>query len=240
MDFQTRCMLRKLFFKIFENKKEIKILRQKISELEKYIETNPAESVKKIKDGRIYEPKSFDERTYRTLRRLYYRESNPQHILIFELLTKCGLRISELIDLMIKDINMNFNVDTPRTGKLIIRNGKGLKSREIPLHNDVRTALINWISLRKKMKVDTPYLLISERKKKYTTNGIYRIVKKYHQKLNIEEYSPHSYRHFFCKQLLQNTDISTVARLAGHSSISVTQRYVTASKQDMEDAISKL
>jgi len=210
--------------------------------LDKKIEKNPTEKIKKLKDGRILEPKAFDEKTFRTLRRLYYRESNALHICIFELLCRCGLRLSELVNLQISDIkmNMDLNGDTPRTGELIVH-GKGNKIRIIPLHKDVRIAIINWLQLRKMKKIDCPYLLISERKNKFTPNGIYRIVMKYHAKLTLDDhYTVHSYRHYLCKKLLKITDISTVAKLAGHSSITTTQRYTAADKKDMEDAINKL
>ena len=210
--------------------------------LDEKIEKNPTEKIKKLKDGRILEPKAFDEKTFRTLRRLYYRESNPLHICIFELLCCCGLRLSELVSIQINDIRMNMNLDgdTPRTGELIVH-GKGDKIRIIPLNKDVRIAIINWLQLRKMKKIDCPYLLISERKNKFTPNGIYRIIMKYHSKLDLDEnYAVHSYRHYFCKKLLKVTDISTVAKLAGHSSITTTQRYTAADKKDMEDAINKL
>lgn len=211
--------------------------------LAKVIEKDPSAKIKKISDGRIREPKAFDEKTFRALRRLYYRHGNPLHILIMELLSKCGVRVSELVALTLEDISMNMseNIDTPRTGEILIRGGKGNKARSIPLHKDVRIAIINWMEIRNRKKIDSPYLLISERKDKFTSNGIYRIVMGYHQKLQLDtHYTVHSYRHYFCKQLLQVTDISTVASLAGHSSITTTQLYTTADKKSREDAISKI
>ncbi|MDU1350586.1 tyrosine-type recombinase/integrase [uncultured Clostridium sp.] len=211
--------------------------------LEKIIEKDPSSKIRKIKDTRPKEPKAFDEKTFRALRRLYYRHGNPLHILIMELLSKCGLRASELISLTLEDISMNMdqNIDTPRAGEILIRGGKGNKTRSIPLHKDVRNAIINWLKIRSCKKVDSPYLLISERKDRFTTNGIYRIVMGYHQKLQLDtHYTVHSYRHYFCKQLLKVTDISTVASLAGHSSITTTQLYTIPDKKALEDAISKI
>ena len=211
--------------------------------LAKIIEKDPSFKVKKIKDSRIRTPHTFDEKTFRTLRRLYYRESNPLHILICELLSKCGLRCGELTNLTLDDIHMTMDedIETPRTGEILIRGGKGNKARIVPLHKDVRIAIINWLKIRSLKKVDSPYLLISERKEKFTTNGIYRIVMGYHKKLQIDEhFSVHTYRHYFCKQLLKFTDITTVANLAGHSSIITTQGYTTPTKEQLEETISKL
>lgn len=212
--------------------------------LDKIIIKNPSLNIKKIKDNRMLEPKAFSENIYRKLRREYYRSGNPLHILIFELLSHCGLRANELVNIKLEDINMNMDIknDTPRTGELTVVQGKGNRIRVIPLHKDVRIAIINWIEIRKHKKVDSSYLLISERNDKYTTNGIYRIIMKYHSKLNLEQhYTVHSYRHYFCKHLLSEADvnISTVSALAGHASIATTHKYTIATKKDMDDAINK-
>jgi len=211
--------------------------------IEKLIEKDPSVKVKKIKDSRIKTPHAFDEKTFRALRRLYYREGHPLHILICELLSKCGLRCGELTNLTIDDIHMNMdeNIEAPRTGEILVRGGKGNKARSIPLHKDVRIAIINWLKIRSLKKVDSPYLLISERKDKFTTNGIYRIVMGYHKKLQLDaHYTVHSYRHYFCKQLLQVTDLVNVSFLAGHSSINITRSYTTPTKKQLEEAVSKL
>lgn len=211
--------------------------------LDKITTKNPSLNIKKIKDNRMLEPKAFSENIYRKLRREYYRSGNPLHILIFELLSHCGLRANELVNITLEDINMNMDIknDTPRTGELTVQ-GKGNRIRVIPLHKDVRIAIINWIDIRKHKKIDSSYLLISERNDKYTTNGIYRIIMKYHSKLNLEQhYTVHSYRHYFCKHLLleANVNISTVSALAGHASIVTTHKYTIATKKDMDDAINR-
>lgn len=213
--------------------------------IEGIIDKDVTINIKKLKDARTKEAKSFSEKTYRALRRLYYREGIELHICIFELLSKCGLRVGELVNLKLDDIEMNFNENNDIRKGTIEVIGKGNKYRSIPLHKDARKAIINWIKVREKRKSDSPYLLISERKnrKKFTTNGIYRIVKKYHEKLGIDDvYSVHSYRHYFCRTLLKNgADLSTVAALAGHSSAVVTsQIYTLPNAKEKQDAISKL
>ncbi|SHH76892.1 integrase/recombinase XerC [Caloranaerobacter azorensis DSM 13643] len=210
--------------------------------IEGIIDKDITVNIKKLKDARIKEPKSFDEKTYRALRRLYYREGNELHICIFELLSKCGLRASELVNLKLDDIKMNFNENGDiRQGTLEVI-GKGNKYRSIPLHKDVRKAIMNWIKIRKKRKINSPYLLISERKDKFTTNGIYRIIKKYHEKLQLDSnYSIHTYRHYFCRTLIKNgADLSTVAALAGHNSAVVTsQIYTIPNEKEKQDVIEK-
>lgn len=211
--------------------------------LDKIITKNPSLNIKKIKDNRMLEPKAFNESTFRKLRREYYRSGNPLHIVIFELLSHCGLRANELVNIRLEDINMNMDIknETPRTGELTVL-GKGNKIRVIPLHKDVRIAIINWINIRNLKKADSSYLIISERLDRYTTNGIYRIVMKYHCKLNLDQhYTVHSYRHYFCKHLLSEADvnISTVSALAGHASIATTHKYTIATKKDMDDAINR-
>lgn len=209
---------------------------------ENIIVKDPTAKIKKLKDSRNSEPKAFDEKTFRTLRRLYYREGSPLHICIFELLSRTGVRNSELVNLRIDDIKMNFNENEDiRQGTLDFY-GKGNKFRSIPLHRDVRKAILEWMKVRKRKKIDIPFLLISERRDKFTTNGIYRIIKNYHSRLGLDDsYSVHSYRHYFCRKLIDSgVDLSTVAELAGHSSVTTTQLYTIPNQEQKEDAIDKL
>lgn len=208
---------------------------------ERIVAIDPAAKIRKLKVSTFHEAKSFDDQTYRKIRRLIYRSMNPLHICMWEILTRAGLRVSELTDLTLDNVKMNLESDDIRTGKLSFY-GKG-KYREVPLHKDTRIAIIDWLKMREKMKVNSPYLLISERRNKFSRSGINRILKNYYAVLGIDgEYSVHSCRHYFCRALIRNgVDLSTVARLAGHSNAVITsQLYTLPNEQEMEDAINKL
>jgi len=203
---------------------------------EKYIKHNPAQNLKKIKIQSPAAPKSIDEQTYRALRRHIYRCGNKAHIAMFEILTRCGVRNSELINIRLSDFEIS-----ERKGTLKVI-GKQNKVRHIPLHKDVRDAINNWMEIRKNIKTKYDNLFISERKTPYTRSGIWKIFKKYCEQIGITDVTIHSFRHYFCRTLLKNgVDISVVAKLAGHSSGFVTaQVYTIPRQEELEAAIETL
>ena len=205
-------------------------------EAEKYIKTNPARTIKKIKIQSPTVPKSLNEQTYRALRRHIYRVGNKAHIAMYEIFTKCGVRNIELINIRIADIDI-----TERKGNLKVI-GKQNKVRHIPLHKDVRNAIKNWMEIRKNIKTEYDNLFISERKTPYSRSGVWKIFKKYCQQIGITDVTVHSFRHYFCRTLLKNgVDISIVAQLAGHSSGFVTaQVYTIPREEELQAAIDKL
>lgn len=211
----------------------------------KKVSRNPVQQVKKIRaDSKgSYIQKTFDDRTFKSLRRLYYRESNPLHICIFELLSKTGMRASELCELKLENFDVQVFDPNARSGKVGFV-GKGNRFREIPLHHDVRKAIQEWMKIRELKKIDNEYLLVSERKEKFTTGGLRSIARKYHSQIpGCNNYSLHSYRHYFATALLRGTppvDIVIVQKLLGHASIMTTQIYTQANYSDLETAISNI
>jgi integrase/recombinase XerD len=166
---------------------------------EEIVQTDPLKNIKRPKNVNNYEVKTtFDEKTYRSICRLIYRVGNPQHIAIWEVLTRTGLRVGELCSLRIDNLVMNLDTDDISTGKLIIY---GKRNIEVPLHNECRIALTNWTKIRKYKQVETPYIFISERGM-YTRSGINRIIKKYYAILGLDnQYTVHSCSHYSCRKL---------------------------------------
>jgi len=211
----------------------------------KMLSKNPIALVKKIKINNqdSFSQKTFDEKTFRSLRRLYYREMNPLHICIFELLSKTGMRASELCELKVTDLDAQVFDLNSRSGKVGFI-GKGNRYREIPLHVDARTAIRNWMKLREERHLDGDYLLISERKDKFAPSGLRAIVRKYHSKIpGCEQYSLHSYRHYFAVNLLRGdppVDIAIISKLLGHASVVTSLIYTQANYSDLEQAIEKI
>ncbi len=150
------------------------------------------------------------------------------HQTIVYLAVNLGLRVQEICNVKIVDI------DTQRG---IIRiNGKGDKYRVVPLTENTKEAIINWIEERNQ---DSDYLLMSSKSNLITTRAVQHIFKKYSDQLGIE-ITPHSLRHTYCKQLAQHgVDIQSIAELAGHSSIETTRVYVTPSIQELQNALKR-
>lgn len=169
--------------------------------LNKLIDINPAANIKKYKDTRIRKIRAFDEKTYRALRRVAYKKG-PLTMCLFMVLCLTGLRISELLNLQVDDVKMNFNVEFSKTGKLCIF-GIGKKYREVYLNREAKSAIANWMTLRTKKKIDSPYLFVSERRDKFSRSGISRIINQLYASIGVQDqFTVFSTRHYFCKSLL--------------------------------------
>jgi site-specific recombinase XerD len=158
--------------------------------------------------------------------------------MIIYLLTYAGLRVNELSNLRIADVDLVM--------KRIRIVGKGMKVRTVPISNILLDELQDWLMFRAKMAkkkphVDhSPYVFYSQRSSKFTVRGIQTMIEGY--SLPNKKLTPHMFRHTFCKWMLKatNNDIEKVRRLAGHSNISTTSRYLKDSYSDLADAVEAL
>lgn len=147
---------------------------------------------------------------------------------IVKLLLNTGLRVSELCALVWSDVTLS-----PKKGKLVVRSGKGGKRREIPLNPDARAALV---SLGYNTKPNPVAKIVTGQRGTMSPRGIETMLRKYRG--DLEELSPHSLRHTFCKNLVDaGVGIERVAALAGHTSLDTTRRYCEPSYRDLEKAV---
>ena len=135
--------------------------------------------------------------------------------LIIELFYVTGIRLSELINIKILDVNFQSQVI-----KVL---GKRNKERLIPLSSNVLEELKNFID---KYQIDY-FLFANEDGKKLYTKLVYRIVNKYIGKISsVNKRSPHILRHTFATHMLNNgADINAIKELLGHANLSATQIY---------------
>ena len=150
---------------------------------------------------------------------------NPLNIrnrLIIELLYASGIRVSELVNLKISDIDFN-----KREIRVL---GKGSKER-ITFYGDYCEEILNLYldSAREELLQDNKndYLILNKYGNKITSRGIEGIINKLIDELSIKHHiSPHVLRHTFATDLLNNgADLKSVQELLGHSSLSTTEIY---------------
>ena len=150
---------------------------------------------------------------------------------MIEMLYATGMRISELINLRITDIDMNRSV--------IKVMGKGSKERLIPFGESASEALSNYLKIRK----DSPSkeVFISNRGKKISRVAFWQRIKVYLLRENLKiSISPHTLRHAFATHLLnRGADLRSVQLLLGHSDLSTTQIYTHIAKQRLGDVLKK-
>ncbi|MGI9533591.1 MAG: site-specific tyrosine recombinase XerD [Thermodesulfobacteriota bacterium] len=141
---------------------------------------------------------------------------------MLEVLYASGLRVSELTELTLSDLNEEH-------GYLIVF-GKGSKERLVPIGQISLKKVKDYLSLSRpsliKNKI-SDYLFITRRGSNFTRQGFWKIVKNYSNKVGIKKsISPHTIRHSFATHLLENgADLRTIQMLLGHSDISTTQIY---------------
>lgn len=146
---------------------------------------------------------------------------------MFELMYASGLRVSELINLKIQDIDFS--------EKLLRIRGKGDKERLVPFYESLVIPLKTYIK-DYRTKIDSDICFLNNRKEPFTARGIQYLLKQIGIKsgLNIDLH-PHMLRHSFATHLLnKGMDIRLVQTLLGHSSLSTTQIYVHLSKEQLQ------
>ena len=149
-------------------------------------------------------------------------------LLLLETLYATGIRVGELVNIKINDIN--------RSNKTILILGKGNKERYVNYGQYCEEALDNYLKdgYNRLNLEKSPYLFLNNNGKVLTERGVRYILDKIIKKSSINKnISPHMIRHSFATHLLNNgCDLTTVQKLLGHESIKATQIYthVTADR----------
>lgn len=154
-------------------------------------------------------------------------ESTPDDALelrdvaMWELFYSSGLRLSELTSLDVIDLDL-------AGGSVLVRQGKGRKSRHVPVGECAKKALDRWLSIRDKMQGhQEPALFISRRGDRIAPRTVQARLERWQKKQGIpERLHPHMLRHSFASHLLESSgDLRAVQELLGHANLSTTQVY---------------
>ncbi len=154
---------------------------------------------------------------------------------MLEVMYATGIRVTELIDLNVEDVNLDL--------KLIKCNG-AKKSRVIPLYPAALRALNVYLREVRDAMVSDPSetaLFVNVSGGRMSRQGFWKILKSYQAKAHIEkDITPHTLRHSFAVHLLENgADLGSVKELMGHSDISSTQMYTHMINQKLKAVYDK-
>ncbi len=148
---------------------------------------------------------------------------------IFELMYASGLRVSEVVELRVEDVNLEVG--------FVRVVGKGGKERVVPLSEHTVESVKNYLyNIRPELikKRNVPYLFVSKRGAKLTRQRIWQCLKEYARKAGIE-LSPHIIRHSFATHLLEGgADLRSVQKMLGHADISTTQIYTRVTTEHLK------
>ncbi|MHA1941435.1 MAG: site-specific tyrosine recombinase/integron integrase [Candidatus Hodarchaeales archaeon] len=191
---------------------------------ESFISLNPAENIESPKIPKSLPKTITVEEAIQLL-----KAPGPENIrdkLVLFLLYGTGIRVSELSNLDVNDIDLD---STSRMIRIV--GGKGNKDRLIPLPEVIIPLIKEYFSLRQP-KNGSSALILNRSGVRLTSRSIQRLVKKYKQKAKLDKkkLTPHTLRHAFATHLLANAvDIRVIQELLGHASLSTTQLYTHVS-----------
>ena len=139
--------------------------------------------------------------------------------LVLELFYLSGMRLSELVNLKINDIN-TYNL----TVKVL---GKRNKERIIPITQQFVDNYKKYLNYREEISPKSNYIFLTEKGDKIYEKLVYRLVNKYLSLVTTaDKKSPHVIRHTFATHMLNNgADLNTIKEILGHASLSATQVY---------------
>ena len=191
------------------------------------INKNPASTLEQPKvPQRLPKVVSLNE-----IEEMLHSNLTPLQAVIMELLYSCGLRVSELVNLKLNDIDIS--------SKYVRCFGKGSKERIIPVGKQALEKLNNYLPQRelvfKKYNLSSKKLLVNDFGRFINRQDVYNFIHK-RGKLIHKNISPHTLRHSFATHLLENgADLRVVQELLGHSDVSTTQLYTHISKKRLKD-----
>jgi integrase/recombinase XerD len=196
------------------------------------VPSDPTEQIDSPKVDR-YLPKSLTPTQVDELLELPLREPTPERLrdkAMLELLYATGMRVSELVALNLRDLNME--------SESVRCVGKGGRERILPISGSATTALEEYLDISRAQLArgaaqKTEALFLNHRGKRLTRQGFWLILKGYAEALGIGDLTPHTLRHSFASHMISGgADIRSVQALLGHASLSTTQIYTHLSHRE--------
>ena len=155
-------------------------------------------------------------------------------IAMLELTYSCGLRLSELLQLTLTDLNLD-------SGMVRVM-GKGSKQRDLPVGRYAREAIRKWLKLRTTLaREEEQALFVSSRGGRLSTRAAQKRIAEHARKCGLQpRLNPHMLRHSFASHLLESSgDLRAVQELLGHASIDTTQIYTHLDFQHLAEVYDK-
>lgn len=204
--------------------------------IEKEITANPAELLESPRLGRKLPDILSIEEVENIIEQIdLSTPEGERNRAMLEMLYGSGLRVSELINLKISEINFNENI--------LLVTGKGNKQRLVPMGDLSKKQLLIYLEqIRPHIDVKKGFedtLFLNRRGRVLSRQMVFIVIKNQVEKLGIrKKISPHTFRHSFATHLVQGgADLRVVQQLLGHVSITTTEIYTHLDTDDLRKSI---
>lgn len=154
---------------------------------------------------------------------------------MWELFYSSGLRLNELVKLNLVDLDLNDR-------SLVVKRGKGRKSRILPIGRKALKAVTDWLAFRTNLSApEECALFVNNRGKRLAARSVQARLQHWCTKFGFpQQVHPHMLRHSFASHLLESSgDLRSVQELLGHSQISTTQIYTHLDFQHLAETYDK-
>lgn len=154
---------------------------------------------------------------------------------MLELLYATGIRVTELINLKVDDVNL-------QVGYIFCKDGE--KERVIPFGNEAKNALLRYLEKARTDMIsdgESEYLFVNCSGQPMSRQGFWKLLKYYAKKAGIAaDITPHTLRHCFAAHLVENgADLRSVQEMLGHSDISTTQIYANLNQNRIREVYAR-
>lgn len=213
------------------NELKVKSIKRYLSTIKNFYIFIESEGIEKNIIGKIYIPNAEkylpEYLTIEEINKLLnsfneYDEKDIRDKAILEIMYSCGLRVSEVVNLELKDINLE--------EKIVKIIGKGNKQREVPIRKEALNYILIYNEKVRKNIVKNKsknFLFLTKNGNKISRQYIFKMIKEKADEVGIKKnISPHTLRHSFATHLLsKGADLKTVKEILGHENIETTQIY---------------
>ena len=183
-------------------------------------------------------PRALDPRAQIRYLRAVHASPSPRDRALALVPFYAGARLAETVALDLDDIRLS-----ARKGQLRIL-GKGERIRELPIHEKLRKALVEWLDERPSWPGagDTPAVFLNQRRHRLSTRGAHDIITGIADRAGLDDHvTAHVLRHSFATTLVRGkTDLVIAAELLGHARLETTRLYTKPTAEDRAKAIDLL
>lgn len=196
---------------------------------EEYINSNPSHKLKKVKEPKnitkVIEPIEIEE--------IKENCTNDRDRAMIELFLATGLRVSELIEINVSDIDFSNNH--------IIVKGKGDKERTVIFTDKCKYYILKHLNSRKDFKSDILFASLRAPYNRLKSRAVQKVIHDIKESTHIEhKLSPHCFRHTMATNMLQSgADVTVVQKLLGHANINTTLIYAAISMNIVDNQYKK-